>query len=140
MRRRVVRSARDLFGAALAGGPPRRRRRGPRPDAGRPPGHLSRPDPVLRAALGAARQAGSAPCRLAASIGPLPPFERYIGAPVLLRCIDTALAIAIGVLVAELVPAGSRAIALSLVGLAAGGGIALATVSLPLAASGRAGF
>src|SRR6266516_5346290 len=78
--------------------------------------------------------AAIAHCLLAASIGLLPTFELYIGAHVLLRCIDTALAIAIGVLVAELVPAGSRAIALSLVGLAAGGGIALATVSLPLAA------
>jgi len=84
--------------------------------------------------------AAIAHCLLAASIGLLPTFELYIGAHVLLRCIDTALAIAIGVLVAQLVPAGSRAIALSLVGLAAGGGIALATVSLPLAASGRAGF
>jgi predicted MFS family arabinose efflux permease len=84
--------------------------------------------------------AAVAHCVLAASIGLAPTFELYIAAHVFLRCIDTVLAIAIGVLVAELVPAGSRAIALSLVGLAAGGGIALAAAALPLAASGRAGF
>ena len=84
--------------------------------------------------------AAVAHCVLAASIGLAPTFEVYIAAHVVLRCIDTALAIAIGVLVAELVPAGSRAIALSLVGLAAGGGIGLASAALPLAASGRAGF
>jgi MFS family permease len=84
--------------------------------------------------------AALAHCVLAGLIGLAPTFELYIAAHVVLRCIDTALAIAIGVLVAEIVPAGSRAISLSLVGLAAGGGIALATASLPLAASGRAGF
>lgn len=79
-------------------------------------------------------------CVLAATIGLAPSFEVYIGAHLLLRCLDTALAIAIAVLVAELVPAGSRAVALSLVGLAAGGGICLAVLALPVASSGRGGF
>jgi hypothetical protein len=59
---------------------------------------------------------------------------------VLLRCLDTALGIALAVLVVEVVPAGSRATALALVGLAAGGGISLAVASLPIAAAGRPGF
>lgn len=84
--------------------------------------------------------AACAHCVLAAGIGLAPSFDVYIGGHLLLRCVDTALAIAIAVLVAEIVPAGSRAIALSLVGLAAGGGIVLAVTSLPLAAAGRGGF
>jgi predicted MFS family arabinose efflux permease len=84
--------------------------------------------------------AAIAHCVLAGAIGLAPTFELYIAGHVLLRCIDTALSIAIAILVAELVPAGSRAVALSLVGLAAGGGIVLAVMSLPLAAAGRAGF
>jgi MFS family permease len=84
--------------------------------------------------------AACAHCVLAGAIGLAPSFELYIGGHVVLRCIDTALGIAIAVLVAEIVSAGSRAVALSLVGLAAGGGIVLAVMSLPLAAAGRAGF
>src|SRR5919106_1172987 len=84
--------------------------------------------------------AACAHCVLAAAIGLAPSFDVYIAGHLLRRCIDTALAIAIAVLVAEIAPAGSRAIALSLVGLAAGGGIVLAVCSLPLAAAGRAGF
>jgi AAHS family benzoate transporter-like MFS transporter len=84
--------------------------------------------------------AAGAHCVLAAAIGLAPSFDLYITGHLLLRCIDTALGIAIAVLVAEIVPAGSRAIALSLVGLAAGGGIVLAVSSLPLADAGRAGF
>jgi predicted MFS family arabinose efflux permease len=79
-------------------------------------------------------------CVLAAALGLAPSFEVYIGGHLVLRCIDTALGIAITVLVAEIVAAGSRAVALSLVGLAAGGGIVLAVMSMPLAAAGRAGF
>jgi AAHS family benzoate transporter-like MFS transporter len=79
-------------------------------------------------------------CVLAAAIGLAPSFDLYIAAHLLLRCIDTALAIAIAVLVAEIVSAGSRAVALSLIGLAAGGGIVFAVCSLPLAAAGRGGF
>jgi predicted MFS family arabinose efflux permease len=87
---------------------------------------------VIRAAL--------SHCALAAVLGLAPTFELYIGGHLVLRCIDTALGIAIGVLVAEIVAAGSRALALSLVGLAAGGGIVLAVIALPIAAAGRAGF
>ena len=79
-------------------------------------------------------------CAVAGLLGLAPSFDVYIAGHVLLRCIDTALGIAIAVLVAEIVPAGSRAVALSLVGLAAGGGIVLAVMSLPLAAAGRGGF
>src|SRR5437588_925051 len=84
--------------------------------------------------------AACAHCVLAGALGLAPSFELYISGHVLLRCVDTALGIAVGVLVAEIVPAGSRAVALSLVGLAGGGGIVLAVTSLPLAAAGRAGF
>lgn len=79
-------------------------------------------------------------CALAGVLGLMPTFETYVAGHLLLRCVDTALGIAIAVLVAELAPAGSRAIALSLVGLAAGGGIVLAVLALPLAAAGRGGF
>lgn len=79
-------------------------------------------------------------CVLAGLVGLAPSFEVYIGGHLLLRCVDTALGIAVTVLVAEIVPAGSRAVALSLVGLAGGGGIVLAVMALPLAAAGRAGF
>src|SRR4051794_8016768 len=84
--------------------------------------------------------AAIAHCVVAGAIGFAPSFELYIAGHVLLRCVDTALGIAIAVLVAEIVPAGSRAVALSLVGLAVGGGVALAVASLPLAATGRGGF
>jgi MFS family permease len=84
--------------------------------------------------------AGCVHCLVAAGLGLMPTFDLYIGGHVLLRCIDTALGIAIAVLVAEIVAAGSRAVALSLVGLAAGGGIVLAVMALPLASAGRGGF
>lgn len=84
--------------------------------------------------------AACAHCLLAGAIGLAPSFDLYIAGHVVLRCIDTALGIAVAILVAEIVAAGSRAVALSLVGLAAGGGIVLAVMSLPLAAAGRAGF
>ena len=84
--------------------------------------------------------AACAHCALAGALGLAPSFELYIAGHFVLRCIDTALGIAIAVLVAEIVSAGSRAVALSLVGLAAGGGIVLAVMSLPLAAAGRGGF
>jgi predicted MFS family arabinose efflux permease len=84
--------------------------------------------------------AAAAHCVLAGALGLAPSFDLYITGHLVLRCIDTALGIAIAVLVAEIVSPGSRAVALSLVGLAAGGGIVLAVMSLPLAAAGRAGF
>jgi MFS family permease len=79
-------------------------------------------------------------CVLVALIGLMPSFATYIAAQVLLRCLDTGLSVALAVLAVEEVPAGSRAVALSLIGLAAGGGIAMAVVALPLAGAGRAGF
>jgi predicted MFS family arabinose efflux permease len=79
-------------------------------------------------------------CVVAGALGLAPSFDLYVAGHLVLRCIDTALGIAIAVLVAEIVSAGSRAVALSLVGLAAGGGIVLAVMSLPLASAGRAGF
>jgi putative MFS transporter len=79
-------------------------------------------------------------CLLVAMIGLAPTFATYIAAHVLLRCVDTGLSVALAVLAVEQVPAGSRAVALSLIGLAAGGGIALAVLALPLAGAGRAGF
>ncbi len=79
-------------------------------------------------------------CLLAGAIGLATSFELYIAGHVVLRCLDTALGIAIVLLVVEIVPAGSRAISLALVGLAAGGGISLAVASLPIASAGRGGF
>ncbi len=77
---------------------------------------------------------------LAGLLGLAPSYAIYIGGHLVLRCVDTALGIAIAVLVAEIVSAGSRALALGLVGVAAGGGIVLAVMALPLAAAGRGGF
>jgi putative MFS transporter len=89
-----------------------------------------------RLVLGAA----VAHCALTASIGLAPTFELYIAGHVLLRCIDTLLSVAIGVLAVESVPAGNRAVTLSLILLAGGVGLAFAVASLPIAAAGRAGF
>ncbi|HKG17610.1 MAG TPA: MFS transporter [Solirubrobacteraceae bacterium] len=79
-------------------------------------------------------------CLLTAAIGLAPSFAVYIGAHVALRCLDTALGIALGVLAVESVPAANRAITLSVVLLANGAGLALAVAVLPLAAAGRGGF
>ncbi|HVS28587.1 MAG TPA: MFS transporter [Solirubrobacteraceae bacterium] len=79
-------------------------------------------------------------CVLGAAIGLAPTFATYIAAHVALRCIDSALAIVLTVLVVELVPAGNRAISVSLMLLAGGAGLALAVGVLPLAALGRGGF
>jgi predicted MFS family arabinose efflux permease len=84
--------------------------------------------------------AAVAHCLLAAVIGLAPSFAVYIGAHVLLRCIDTALAIALGVIALESVPAANRATTLALVLLANGVGLALAVGALPIAAAGEAGF
>jgi predicted MFS family arabinose efflux permease len=75
-----------------------------------------------------------------AVIGLAPTFAAYIGGHVVLRCIDTLLSVAAGILAVESVPAGNRAVTLSLVFLASGVGVALAVGSLPIAAAGRAGF
>lgn len=79
-------------------------------------------------------------CVLTALVGLAPTFETYVAGHVALRCLDVALSVALGVLAAELVPAGNRAITLSLVLLANGVGLALAVASLPIAAAGDAGF
>ena len=72
-------------------------------------------------------------CLLTAVIGLAPTFELYIGGHVALRCIDTLLSVAIGILAVESVPAGNRAVTLSLVFLASGAGVALAVGALPIA-------
>jgi MFS family permease len=87
---------------------------------------------VLRAAV--------AHCLLGATLGLAPVFAAYIGGHLALRAVDTALAVAIGVLAVEAVPAANRALMLSLVMVAGGVGTACAVVMLPLAAAGRAGF
>jgi MFS family permease len=79
-------------------------------------------------------------CVLTALIGLAPSFAAYIAAHVLLRCLDIALGIALGVLALETVPAANRAVTLALVLLANGAGLAAAVAVLPLAAAGRAGF
>jgi len=77
--------------------------------------------------------AAVAHCFLVALIGLAPTFAAYIGGHIVLRCIDTLLGVAIGVLAVESVPAGNRAVTLSLVFLAGGVGVALAVGSLPVA-------
>lgn len=79
-------------------------------------------------------------CVLTAVIGLAPSFAAYVGAHLLLRCLDIALGIALGVLAVESVPAGNRAVTLSLVLLANGAGLAAAVAVLPVAAAGRGGF
>jgi len=79
-------------------------------------------------------------CLLTAVIGLAPTFETYIAGHVALRCVDVALGVALGVLAAEVVPAGNRALTLALVLLASGAGLALAVGSLPIAAAGSGGF
>ena len=79
-------------------------------------------------------------CVLAALIGLAPTFEAYVSAHLLLRCLDTALAVGLAVLLVETVPAGSRGMALSGVLLAAGAGSAIGVLVLPLADAGRGGF
>ena len=79
-------------------------------------------------------------CLLGAAIGLAPTFAAYVGAHLVLRCVDTTLAVAIGVLAVEWVPAANRALMLSLVLVAGGIGTGLAVLALPLAAAGRGGF
>lgn len=84
--------------------------------------------------------AAVAHCLLAAVIGLMPSFAAYVGAHLALRCIDTALSIALGVLAIESVPAANRATTLAMVVLANGVGLSLAVGALPIAAAGRGGF
>jgi len=84
--------------------------------------------------------AALAHCVITAVIGLAPSLDLYIGGHVVLRFVDTALAIGLGVIVLEQVSAGARAIALALLTAAGGIGLGLAALALPLASSGRAGF
>jgi MFS family permease len=93
-----------------------------------------------RGRRGFAAAAASAHCVLAAAIGLAPAFELYIGGHLLLRALDSALTVSLFVLAVELVPARNRTTIVSLLGLAVGGGSALAVAGIPLAAAGRGGL
>ena len=87
-----------------------------------------------------AARAATAHCVAAAVIGLAPTFGVYIGAHVLLRCLDAALTVALFVLATEVVPARNRTTIVSLLALASGGGSALAVVAIPVAAAGHGGL
>ena len=73
-------------------------------------------------------------------IGLAPTFGSYVGGHLVLRFVDAILGVALVVIVAERVAAGSRAVGLALLAASAGIGIGLAALALPLASAGRAGF
>jgi putative MFS transporter len=79
-------------------------------------------------------------CVLAAAIGLAPTFGLYIGAHVLLRCLDAGLTVSLFVLAIEIVPARNRTTIVSLLALATGAGGALAVLAIPVAAAGRGGL
>jgi MFS transporter, putative metabolite:H+ symporter len=87
-----------------------------------------------------AAAAAVAHCLFAATIGLAPTFEVYIGAHVLLRCLDAGLSVSLFVLAIEVVPARNRTTIVSLLGLASGGAGALAVIAIPVAAAGRGGL
>ena len=84
--------------------------------------------------------AAVAHCVFAAAIGLAPTFGVYIGAHVLLRCVDTGLRVSLFVLAVEVVPARNRTTIVALLALASGGATALAVVAIPVAAAGRGGL
>ncbi|MFL5782802.1 MAG: MFS transporter [Thermoleophilaceae bacterium] len=84
--------------------------------------------------------AAVAHCVFAATIGLAPTFGVYIGAHVLLRCLDAGLSVSLFVLAVEVVPARNRTTIVSLLGLASGGAGALAVIAIPVAAAGRGGL
>ena len=84
--------------------------------------------------------AAVAHCVFAATIGLAPTFGTYIGAHVLLRCLDAGLSVSLFVLAVEVVPARNRTTIVSLLGLASGGAGALAVIAIPVAAAGRGGL
>jgi MFS family permease len=84
--------------------------------------------------------AAVAHCVFAATIGLAPTFGVYVGAHVLLRCLDAGLTVSLFVLAVEVVPARNRTTIVSLLGLASGGAGALAVIAIPVAASGRGGL
>lgn len=79
-------------------------------------------------------------CVFAAAIGLAPTFDVYIGAHVLLRCLDAGLSVSLFVLAVEVVSARNRTTVVSLLALASGAAGGLAVVSIPLAAVGRGGL
>jgi hypothetical protein len=84
--------------------------------------------------------AAVAHCVFAAAIGLAPTFDVYIGAHVLLRCLDTGLRVSLFVLAIEVIPARNRTTIVALLGLASGAASALAVVAIPVAAAGRGGL
>ena len=77
---------------------------------------------------------------ITALTGVAPTFGLFITGHTLLRCVDTALGIALAVLVAETIPATCRAYAVAMVGVIGGFGIFVASMLLPVAAAGRPGL
>lgn len=75
-----------------------------------------------------------------ATTGLAPTFALFIAGHTLVRSLDTALGIALAVLVAESIPAANRAYAVAMVGVIGGFGIFVASMLLPVAAAGRAGL
>ena len=84
--------------------------------------------------------AAVAHCCFAAVIGLAPTFDVYIGAHVLLRCLDAGLTVSLFVLAMEVVPARNRTVIVSLLGLASGAAGGLALLAIPLGAAGRGGL
>jgi MFS family permease len=84
--------------------------------------------------------AATAHCVAAAAIGLAPTFDVYIGAHVLLRCLDAGLSVSLFVLAMEVVPARNRTTIVSLLALATGAAGAAAVVAIPVAATGRGGL
>jgi MFS family permease len=84
--------------------------------------------------------AAVAHCVLAAAIGLAPTFATYIGAHVVLRCLDAGLSVSLFVLAVEVVPARNRTTIVSLLALASGAAGAVAVAAIPLAAAGRGGL
>jgi MFS family permease len=72
--------------------------------------------------------------------GLAPTFAIFIAGHTLVRAMDTALGVALAVLIAESIPAADRAYAVALVGVVGGFGIFLASLTLPVAAAGRTGL
>ncbi len=78
---------------------------------------------------------------LAGALGALAPrLEWLIGAQLLSRAMATALAVIVGVVVAEEMPKGSRAYAASLLAMSAALGAGLCVMLLPLADAGTGGW
>jgi MFS family permease len=77
---------------------------------------------------------------LGSLLGLAPTFWMYIALFVLVRCVRTAVAVALSVLVLEQAPADRRATLLAILAVAGGAGVVAAIAAVPLAASGRGGF